>query len=82
MATVQWSCPKHGQDSLGFAFRCSHLASGSGVGFNLAPDPDEDEERPPALCDACEAERKRSGGFHTSRVCAACYDEIKAKRMR
>jgi hypothetical protein len=83
MATVEWSCLKHGETSFGFAFICSRLASGTGTGFNTAPEPnDEEESRPPALCDACEIERKRSGAYHTARVCGACYDEIKALRLR
>ena len=79
--SVDWNCPKHGTDSFGFAFLCSHLASGTGTGFNTVPD-DENELRPPALCDACEAERSHSGGFHSSRVCGVCYDEIKAQGLR
>ena len=76
---MEWSCPKHGTESFGFAFLCSHLAAGVGTGFHVVPD-DEGELRPPALCDACETKRQRSGGFESSRVCAACYDEIKAER--
>jgi len=80
MEAVQWSCPKHGVASFGFAFLCAHLASGTGTGFHVVLDPeDEDEVRPPALCDVCKAERERSGAYHTSRVCGACYDEIKAQ---
>jgi DNA-binding GntR family transcriptional regulator len=44
------------------------------------PDVDEaNESRPPAICDACEVERKRHGGYSSSRVCAVCYVEIKAQ---
>jgi hypothetical protein len=81
MATIQWSCRKHGAGSFGFAFLCSHLASETGTGFNTVAD-DEHELRPPALCDACETERRRSGGFHSQRVCGACYDEIKEQYVR
>ena len=80
MTPKQWSCPKHGAGSFGFAFLCSHLASETGSGFNTVED-DQDELRPPALCDACEAKRMRSGGFQSQRVCGACYDEVKAKNV-
>jgi hypothetical protein len=80
MTPVDLSCPKHGESPFGFAFLCSHLASGKGTGFNEVPDVDEAyESRPLAICDACEAERKRHGGYSSSRVCAVCYDEIKAQ---
>lgn len=83
MAPDEWSCPKHGTDTFGFALLCSHLASGSGTGFNAVPDVhDENESRPLAICDACEMERERSGSYRSSRVCAVCYDEIKAKHVR
>jgi hypothetical protein len=76
---MEWSCPKHGTYSFGFAFLCSHLASGAGIGFHTVPDDEnENELRPPALCDSCEAERQRSGGFQSSRIGGACYDEVKA----
>jgi hypothetical protein len=68
----------HGIGSFGFAFVCSHLASATGAGFNAVAD-DAHERRPAALCDACEAERRCSGGFQAQRVCGVCYDEIKAK---
>src|ERR1039457_1551690 len=80
MTNVEWSCPKHGTGRFGFAFLCSHLASGTGTGFNIVPDANEQtESRPPAICDACEVDRKRHGGYNSSRVCAVCYDEIKAR---
>jgi hypothetical protein len=83
MGIVEWSCSKHGADSFGFAFLCSHLASGTGTGFNSVPDAvDENESRPPAICDACEAERNCSGAYRSSRVCAVCYDEVKAHYVR
>jgi hypothetical protein len=78
---MEWTCPKHGTDSFGFAFLCSHLASGTGTGFHVFRDV-ENESRPPALCDACETDRRHSDGFQSSRVCGACYDEIKAERLR
>jgi hypothetical protein len=81
--TVQWSCPKHGSGPFGFAFVCTHLALGAGPGFNPVPDSEEENEsRSPALCDACEVERTRTGGYESSRGCAACYDEIKAQHIR
>ena len=44
------------------------------------PDVDEaNESRPPAICDECEVDRKRHGGYSSSRVCAVCYDEIKTQ---
>ena len=59
---MQRSCPKHGSDSFGFAFVCTHLASRTRTGFNLVPDSDEENEsRPSALCDVCGVERKRTG---------------------
>ena len=80
---VEWDCPKHGSSSFGFAFLCAHLAAGIGTGFHPVPDPDEeDEARPPALCDACEVRRMHSGAYQSSRVCAMCYDEIKAQRAK
>jgi hypothetical protein len=79
---VQRSCPKHGSDSFGFAFVCTHLASRTRTGFNLVPDSDEENEsRPSALCDVCGVERKRTGGYQSSRVCAVCYDEIKGRHI-
>ena len=79
--SVEWRCPKHESSSFGFAFLCAHLASGTGAGFHQVLDEDgENEPRPPALCDNCEQERKRSGAYQSSRVCAACYDEVKAQR--
>ena len=80
MATIQWSCRKHGAGSFGFAFLCSHLASQTGTGFHTVVD-DEGELRPPALCDACETERRSSGGFQSQRVCGACYDEMRAENV-
>jgi hypothetical protein len=78
---MEWISPKHGSDSFGFAFLCSHLASRVGTGFHVVPDDEhENEPRPPALCDACEAARRSSGGFQSSRVCGACYDEVKAEK--
>jgi len=78
---MEWSCSKHGSVSFGFAFLCSHLASGAGTGFNLVPDGDDENElRPPAICDACDLERSRSGGYGSSRVCGICYDEIEARQ--
>lgn len=47
MVTVEWNCSKHGSGSFGFAFLCSHLASGTGTGFNTLVDDDENESRPP-----------------------------------
>ena len=79
---VEWNCQKHGSGSFGFAFVCSHLGSRTGTGFNLVPDSDEENEsRPPAVCDTCEIERKRTGGYQSSLVCAACYDEIKGHHI-
>ena len=83
MENMHFSCPKHAPGSYGFAFLCAHLASGTGSGFNPVHDVDEeDEPRPPVLCDICKIERERTGGYQSSRVCAACYDEIKAKYLR
>jgi hypothetical protein len=79
---MEWTCSKHDTESLGFAFLCFHLASGVGKGFHTIPDDeDEHELRPAVLCDSCEAERQRSGGFRSSRVCGARYDEVKAQRL-
>jgi len=64
---MEWICPSHGTDSFGFAFLCSHLASGVGTGLHSVPD-DENELWPAALCDEWETERQRSGGFQSSRV--------------
>lgn len=47
MVTVEWNCSKHGSGSFGFAFLCSHLAFGTGTGFNTLVDDDENESRPP-----------------------------------
>ncbi len=79
---MQWRCPRHGTDTFGFAFLCSHLEDGGGTGFNLVLDAnDENELQPPAICDECEMERSRSGGYGSSRLCAICYDEIKARQV-
>jgi len=76
---VNNTCPKHGSEPFGFAFACEHLVAGTGIGFNTDPSDREEsaEGRPAAWCDNCEATRLKTGEYHTKRLCAACYEEMK-----
>ena len=78
-------CSLHGPSELAFA--CSHLLTGTGLGFYHSGPPDEDQSRPDAWCSACEERRRRVGGWTDESeadiilVCSNCWDIARERNL-
>jgi hypothetical protein len=80
------SCPQHGMQGVGLA--CQHIVTAyreqkSSVGFYWSDD--QDQARPDAWCDACEAalvKNEWSEAWHQAAgfeiICALCWDDAKS----
>ena len=82
-------CASHGNRDATFV--CQHLASGTGLGFHWAVDPEEpDLVWPDAWCDACEDVRRREGEWNDRSeafagiklVCAGCYEQARERNWK
>lgn len=79
------TCEDHGETYATFV--CAHVAHGSGQGFNVGR---EDDPRPDAWCDACDA-RLAANGWEWSdeieavaevtMICSECYDRARARNL-